>query len=207
MWTWIARAKQFVLHALGREGKPTGKPQNLTPKAQERISTANLDRHAERLVALTQRWAKGQVDVARWQAGVREDLRQAYIQNYLLGIGGKGQLTKADYGSIGGMLREQLSHLKKFADELAAGKVSPAQAEARIRMYANSAREAHERGRAKAWGEAKEVLWIVHQDKEACEDCLALGTLGWQERSKLHTIPGAGATRCLTNCRCELRYR
>lgn len=207
MWKWLQRAKAFVFKALGREGKPTGKPQKLTPKAQERISTANLDRHAERLVALTKRLTSGQIDVARWQAGVREDLRQAYIQNYLLGIGGQGRLTKADYGAIGAMLREQLSHLKKFADELSSGKVSPAQAEARIRMYANSAREAHERGRAKAWGEAKEVLWIVHQDKEACEDCLALGALGWQKREKLRTWPAAGDTRCLTNCRCELRYR
>lgn len=207
MWTFLKKAKAFVFKALGREGKPTGKPQKLTPKAQERLSTANLDRHVERLVALTKRLSSGKIDVARWQEGVKADLRQAYIQNYLLGIGGKGQLTKRDYGRVGAMLKNQYKFLARFADGITDRTVSAPQALMRIQMYARSARGAYEKGRQRTWEDAKQSRWLVNHALENCEDCLKFEAMGWRNPKDFSTLPGLCQTKCKANCGCRMEYR
>ena len=196
MWQWVERIKQFISSKLGRLSKP----------AQERLSRAVVQDHALSIKEVTSRWADGRLGIPAWHKAMRADLKNLYIQNYLLGRGGKAQLTPADYGSIGGMLKEQYRYLDNFAKELVAGTVTPAQAAMRAEMYARSAKEAHERGKARAWGEAADIeRWIVAPMLEHCEDCLAFEAQGWQPRGNF-PFPGAGETRCLTNCGCHKEY-
>ena len=196
MWRWIERAKQFISRTLGRLTKP----------AQERLSQLNVKDHAARIKQATGQWGEGKLSVPAWHKTTRQDLKNLYIQNYILGRGGKVQLGPADFGSIGGMLREQYRYLDAFAKELAAGTVTPAQAAMRAEMYARSAKEAHERGKARAWSDADEERWKVNPALENCSDCLDFQGQGWQPRGTF-PMPGAGETRCLTNCGCELEYR
>lgn len=111
-----------------------------------------------------------------WELLMREELKREYIRQYLAGIGGQAQMTQADWGSIGGMLKEQyIGHLDIFADEIAAGKLSEAQIRSRARMYFESAKEAYERANARARSGGELVL---------------------------PAYPGDGQTVCLTNCHC-----
>jgi hypothetical protein len=115
---------------------------------------------------------------ADWRFLMREEIKREYIRQYLLGIGGREQMTQADWGRIGGMLTDQYRYLDDFYKENAAGALSEAQVAARSRMYIRSAREAYERANAQAWG-----------------------------GPPLPAYPGDGSTVCLTNCACHWDIR
>ena len=120
-----------------------------------------------------------------WHEMMREEIKKEYLRQYVLGRGGKGSMTQADWGSVGGMLIEQYHGTKKhkgldgFYAAVKAGDLSEDQIRARAAMYVNSAREGFERGQARAFG--------IPLDK-------------------LPMIPGRGDTQCLTNCACSWEF-
>lgn len=137
----------------------------------------------------------------------REEIKKEYTRQYLLGIGGRDQMTKSDWGKVGSMVQEQYKFLKGFEKDLATKDLTEEQIAARAEMYINSAREAYEtahRKNADALGMGEE-LWVLGA-AEHCEDCLAFAGQGWQPAGTFPT-PGAGATICLTNCQCHKAYR
>ncbi len=153
--------------------------------------------------------AGGKLNATDWLDRMRESIKDAYIQQYLLGIGGRNQMTPSDWGSVGGMLKEQYGWLKGFYEEVLSGNLSEAQIAMRARMYMNSAREAYERALAKTAGKAgmDQELWKTGFVRtEHCEDCLGYEAEGWQEMGYFPT-PGDGNTVCLTNCKCSKHYR
>lgn len=156
--------------------------------------------------------SNGRIAPFDWLAGFRQELKEEHIRQYLLGRGGLEQMTQADWGSVGGMLREQYRYLDGFYREILDGNLSEAQIAARCRMYTNSAREAFERAQARVARDSgmDEVIWIVDASAENCEDCLDFASLGWQPAADDPyggAIPGSGATKCLTSCLCVLDYR
>jgi hypothetical protein len=149
----------------------------------------------------------GVVSPADFGLLMRQELKEEYIRQFLLGIGGRAQMTPADWGSIGGMLADQYRYLDRFVDEIASGEVPPGSLLLRVRMYANSAREAYERAHLKnanALGMVEEN-WVLG-DAEHCSDCVAFAGMGWQPIGTF-PFPGEGATECLTNCKCHKIYR
>jgi len=147
-----------------------------------------------------------------WYSAMRQEIKEEYIRQYLVGIGGREQMTQADWGSIGGMLTEQYKYFEGFYNEVIQGNLSPEQIAARSNMYLNSAREAFERAQAKL-SKSKgfdEERWLIDTGAENCEDCLAFAGLGWQsivDDPYGGAIPGSGDTKCLTACKCTIEYR
>lgn len=132
---------------------------------------ADASSHA--LAELADMLNDGRLNTHDWTLLMRDEIKDVYIQQYVLGKGGLDQMTQADWGSLGGMLREQYRYLDRFAVQIAAGQVAPGQIVQRSRMYGNSAREAHSRAHERALG-----------------------------MPPLPDHPGSGNTLCLTNCRC-----
>ena len=166
MWGWLSDAKQFILtlfdRVLGRDAERT-------------IVDTNINIAKNEFTSITQSLIDDNITVGQWQMQIRDALKIEYIQQYLLGIGGEGNLSSKDYGSIGGMLRDQYRYLDNFARQIANGELTPGQAMARIQMYANSARESFGRARARAFSIPDGAL---------------------------PAYPGDGQTRCKTNCAC-----
>lgn len=156
--------------------------------------------------------AEGKLSVHDWTLLMRDEIKDAYIQQYVLAKGGLSQMTQRDWSSIGGMLgRDQYAYLDRFAREIADGKVSPAQIKRRAAMYVRSSREAFERGNARVHEDATEIRWAVSPEIENCSDCLEFQAMGWQKREDdpYHgAIPGSGNfTQCGVNCGCHFEYR
>lgn len=201
MWTWLTKLGRYLNEQLG---KLLGR--------QETLDKVNgLQGAPKAVVDQLGRWvASGQIDAAAWEAQMREQIKYAYINEYLLGRGGINAMTQADWGSIGGMLKEQYGHLAEMAKLIAEGKLSEAQILARSRMYINSSREAFERAKKRV---AKllnltEEMWVLNPQAENCEDCQYYATQGWKPVSeKFYPVPGDGSTQCLTNCQCHKLYR
>jgi hypothetical protein len=121
-------------------------------------------------------------------------------------------MTQADWGSIGGMLKEQYKYLDGFANDIASGDMTEAQIAARAQMYINSAREGRERAREKSALKADydEVYWEVNGALENCGGCIEFNQMSWQlieDNPYKEAYPGSGDTVCLTNCGCQLVYK
>jgi hypothetical protein len=157
----------------------------------------------------------GLMSPSDWGAAMRQEIKEEYIRQYILGRGGVAQMTAEDWGSIGGTLQRQFWYLDRkddsFLDAVARGELSEAQIRARAKLYVNSARQAYERGnrRAQIGAGMTEVKWTL-QPAEHCEDCVALAAMGWQliaDDPYGGCFPASGCTICQANCKCILEYR
>lgn len=161
----------------------------------------------------------GTVSPGDWERLMRQEIKEQYIAEYIAGRGGREQMTARDWGSIGGQLKNQYKYLRRFRDEVAAGKLSEAQIRVRAGMYVQSSWQARERGYRRAVLEAgyDEVRWVLDPSPEVehCVGCLAFEALGWQkvdkwpftQGSNKDCLPTSGCTPCLVSCRCHLEYR
>ena len=169
-WFWNEAAKRYQWR--------NGSARFLSHETVMGYVTESLATAGSAMDLLAEYVAEGLLSVGDWRMLVRQELKKEYIRQYLLGRGGLGQMAYADWGSIGGMLKEQYRWLDGFLDEVAAGRLSEAQIRSRLRMYVNSARQAFERARTRA-------------------------IMGWEVH--LPAYPGDGSTACLSNCGCEWR--
>jgi len=153
--------------------------------------------------------AERDISLGRWERNMREQIKEEYIRQYLLGRGGRDLMTAEDWGSIGGSLKEQYSWLNKFSTQIATGELSEKQIAARSAMYLRSAGEAFERARGRAQPDATEIRWHL-TSAEHCEDCVGYADMGWQPITDDvfdGNLPRTGGTRCLTNCMCYTTRR
>ena len=169
-WVWLPDLLRYRDLATGRF---------LSSDLVRELAGASIDAANDAVAAATELLTGGNLNVGDWQAIIRQELKDSYIQQYILGRGGVGEMTSADWGSIGGMLGEQYRHLDDFAAEIANGELTPGQIAARTDMYFESSTEAYERAHARATG--------VPADK-------------------LPAMPGDGSTQCHTNCRCGWEF-
>lgn len=149
-----------------------------------------------------------------WYATMRQEIKSQVIVQYLTGIGGRNNMTQADWGRAGGIIADQYRYLEGFYAEVQAGTLTEEQIAMRSRMYINSAREALAKSSEKAHkvAEYTKKVWVLGA-KEHCEDCLYLAALGeisiddvFESPSGGEAWPGSGNTKCLTNCGCSIEY-
>lgn len=199
MWKWLAKAKRFFESVANRI---LGKGEQLDI-VQESIDLSGVA--SDLFAGYT---SQGALSAGDFRSLFREELKREYIRQYLIGIGGRGQMKPEDWGSVGGMLADQYRYMEGFLDEIMAGNLSEAQIIARARMYINSTREAFERahGRNAEKLGMSEEKWIIDPAAENCPDCLQNASQGWQPIGTFPK-PGSGATQCLTNCHCHLIYQ
>lgn len=156
--------------------------------------------------------AGGQIDPADWRLRMRGEIKAEAIRQYLLGRGGRAQMTHSDWGRVGGIISDQYRYLDRnessFYAQVLAGELNEGTIAHRSRMYINSTREAYERALiARLRGSPfDEERWFLGA-AEHCTDCSDLAARGWVPKGSLGTVPGAGQTACLTSCQCTLRYR
>jgi hypothetical protein len=96
--------------------------------------------------------------------------------------------------------------MPEFIKEIEACNLTEAQIRARENMNDNSAREGTSGRRAQRQGVGMtEKKWELGA-AEHCDDCVAYAAMGWQPFGTFPT-PGAGDTRCMTNCKCHIIYQ
>lgn len=167
--------------------------------------TSELERHVsatfDALEGLTRRMYAQDITLTQWQASVASELKDAHLAQAMFARGGKANMGAAQFGRVGATLRDEYGFLAAFADDIAAGRVSEAQALARIRQYGRATRQSY-------WNEYRiaspgMVAWRLNP-AEHCPDCLALAAGSPYRADQLPTVPGAGSTRCRGNCKCTL---
>jgi len=158
----------------------------------------------------------GRLSAEEWAAAFALLLQTAYIQQAELAAGGREQMTPEQWALVIAALGVQYGFLEDFARQVRNGQLTPAQIEARTKMYINSSREAFwsvKDQKALGAGYTQE-RWDAVGDSSTCSPCADAERMGWQPIGTFGE-PGSGRvlnnppTTCegLTNCRCEKFYR
>ena len=90
-------------------------------------------------------YLRGDISIRRLEINLQNTLKETYIDMYSLGAGGRNNLSQRDWGKIGAMLKKQYGqngYMKGLLEQINSGQITPAQANARLKMYVNSANQA-----------------------------------------------------------------
>lgn len=178
------------------------------PQSEIRNALENLiDQSGLNMNALTQSLQDGKISLADWQTGMMREIKLTHTASAALANGGWGQMTQADWGATGQLIREQYDYLRNFAKEIANG-TQPFDGRMLVRadMYADASNgtywEIDKRSHlAQGYDLGRRVL---ESGADHCDDCLEYASEGWMP---IEEIPEIGNSQCLTRCRCEIEYK
>jgi hypothetical protein len=205
-YVWVPEAARYRDGATGRFVKP----EVVRLWAQDSVTAAQ-----DVVGGASNKVGNGVIPPESWYDTMRSEIKNQYITQYLTGIGGRNNMTQADWGRIGGMIADQYRYLERFYAEVQTGELSAEEIDRRARMYINSAREALSRSNReshKIAGYTKKH-WVLGPTENHCKNCPAFDALGWvdidyrYEVDGREAIPGNGATECLTSCQCHEEFR
>ena len=162
-WQWDASSRRYRNTDTGRY---------LSNKQMLGLRDTFSARQAEKVRHLASRVSSG-LTVAEWERDMRSTIRNATVDQYVLGRGGRNAMTQSDWGRVGRLVKEQYKYANAFAADIAAGKLSAEQIAARSALYMASSTDAYERGRASAF-----------------------------QGLRLPAYPADGSQQCKSNCKC-----
>lgn len=197
-WVWSVKARRYR----DAKGRFCGVRQ------MHELRDTWLGYQRQEVDALAGRLARGEVTLQQWTLSMREVVKTTWIDNHVLARGGRRQVTRDEWLSVGRALKEQYSYLQDFAQDIAIGKLSEAGIRARGRLYIEATRRAYMQGEREAAREAGlDEERNVLRAAESCEgagSCVSETRRGWVQLGSL--IP-VGQRLCGPNCRCEVIYR
>lgn len=193
---WSAKAGQYI--------RPNGR---FVPRTEVRRAIDKaLDAEKARALDLANRLRAGTISLERWRSEMRDMIKTVHLYSASAASGGWAQLSAADFGRIGQIVRGEYAYLEKFARGIARGKV-PLDGNFlnRAKMYAEAGRDSyHQTERASARRAGKREERNILHPADHCGGCLAASAEGWVKIGKLVPI---GRRDCRRKCRCSLRFR
>lgn len=170
-------------------------------KAEQNAIADQLDQTINRLLI-------GETSFENWQRETARIVKDGHVAMMRYGRGGKDKTYAIHYLDVANELRKvQYPHLRDFASDIRAGKMTEKQIRARMRMYAYSPKVSFERGRH--WVERtigkKEGLRMLGSCAKHCQSCINYARLGWVPIADL-ILPGV-ACECGPYCCCSIKYR
>jgi len=166
-----------------------------------------MDASAIRMNNLTQQLIDSQVSLAEWQSGMMEQIKLSHTAAAAASRGGWAQMSQADWGAAGRMVRDQYDFLRNFANQIADGtQALDGRALVRADLYGDAPRGTFEemRRRYETLMNGMEEERRVLGEADHCEDCLDAAAEGWQP---IGSLPAIGDSVCLTRCHCKFAYR
>lgn len=148
---------------------------------------------------ITQSLIDGDINVTEWRSGMAREIKIMHAASAAAAKGGWAQMSPADWGREGSLVKKQYQWLDNFAQEIVSGKQPlDGRAMQRARMYAQAGRGTFEeirRNEHKTMGytEERRVLGAA----EHCPGCVEQASLGWQP---IGTLDPIGAEQCRTFC-------
>jgi hypothetical protein len=170
-----------------------------------------------RMNRLTDQLIGEQISLAEWQLGMMEEIKISHTAAAASARGGWAQMSQADLGATGRLVRAQYDFLRNFANEIASGKQRlDGTARVRTDLYAQAVRGTFEESRRRYErlydGMEEEARVLGEADHCSSDDdptgeregCLELAALGWQP---IGVLPKIGESVCITHCHCKFIYR
>lgn len=149
--------------------------------------------------------ADGKISLRTWQEATAKTIKSLHLNQAILGRGGVDRMTSGDYLRVGRELRSQYGYLRQFAIDLTTGKMTRAQFEARLDLYANASNvsAAASQQQNSIEGGARFMRRRLHA-AESCPDCIEYAARGVVPIGSL-PLPKQNC-QCGANCRCTVEY-
>jgi hypothetical protein len=164
-WQWDDRAKRYRDTSTGRF---------ITQHKAVTLRDFYIETKKGDMDKLSRQLIDKRINLQQWTLEMRAQVKDTFINEYMLARGGRRNMTQADWGRVGAMLKKQYQFIDGFARDVNAGKVSGGQIQTRARMYVDSGTQAFERAKTESLG-----------------------------MPVLPAYPGDGQTICRANCQCH----
>jgi len=169
---------------------------------------AVADAAGDRMAGLAKALREGRSTLAAFETGMLSAIKDANLSAAIAARGGAAQMSPADNGAAGRLIRDQYGYARQFVADIASGKQPlDGRLEARARLYGDASVSSYEaiRGRdARARGENQERNILNTSVKEHCQDsptCAEQRDKGWVPAGSLVPI---GQRGCRSRCRCRI---
>jgi hypothetical protein len=195
--------RQIVYSVRDRAYYQGGRP--LTEGQLRRRIFAEQQRNSMRYRRRTQELIDGRISFDQWQDEMTRDLIRSHFRMAQAGAGGAPRLTPDHLRRLRNGLREEFRHFRKFADDLANGRLSEKMALHRAGRYGAGSGKAYSQSEqashpANEWVARRQLTYPPH-----CPDCPNYETEGWVPADKV--VPVASRCVCTTWCKCVVFYR
>lgn len=154
------------------------------------------------LESLTRSLYSGNINIAQWQIAVASELKDAHLAQAMFARGGRANMGQAEFGRVGQTLREQYGFLARFAEDIASGRQSLAQALTRVNLYGNATQQSY--WSEYAQGNKGKKFYYRLSPAEHCPTCLTRAAGNPYTFDNLQGYPGDGSTQCKANDQCTL---
>ena len=146
------------------------------------------------------------VEIDAWYEGMKFEVIRSNVTAAIAGKGGLLRMGIQDWRQVTRQIRSEFDYLRSFAQDVAAGQLTPAQIAARSSLYSQHAQVSYWQANASAkkqqgFTEERRILGAA----EHCPDCMGYAAEGWVPIGSL-PAPGDGSV-CRANCQCTKEYR
>lgn len=119
-----------------------------------------------------------ELSVQDWQLEMRAHIKEVHINSIALERGGFQNMTPADYGRAGQIIREQYGYLDKFAKEIQTGEQKlDGTLQARAKLYTEAGRETFYKSKQANITQGDEAATHVASHLNPADHCFLGGTL------------------------------
>lgn len=136
---------------------------------------------------------------------ITKHFRSAYLAGKQFSQEDESTLKPDEIGSIGYQVGKEMAFMGKFADDVI-NKTGKMDYSRRMKMYEDGLIPLFVFGQMVYLPEGVKIFWVLGDTDKHCVDCLSLASNSPYEKKTLPTVPKAGDSRCLSNCRCALQF-
>lgn len=165
-----------------------------------------VDASGEAMRGLSQQLRDGAIDLADWQMGMMQQIKITHLAGAAMQRGGWQQMTQADFGRVGQIVRREYGFLRDFAEQIASGKQKlDGNVLRRSTQFGQAGRETYYQfwgleGDRRGFDEERSIL----NPADHCSECVEQDAKGFQPRGQMVPI---GQRICRKNCRCSQELR
>lgn len=146
-----------------------------------------------------------EISLADFELAARRLIKNTHLNAIALERGGYANMTPADYGRAGQIIRQQYAYMKNFALDIASGKQRiDGTLSRRLRLYAQAGRNSFYRSHAGHLPGKVTHQRSIRTKRDSCWQCIELDRKVFAINDSSFPLPGRRV--CNHNCGCHLEY-
>jgi hypothetical protein len=159
------------------------------------------------LFGILEAYQRGEITQEVMESMWRSEIREAWEKAYGLGIRSVGNpfgIWGEDRSWLKGAETEEFGYLGRFVEDIKKNELVMGM-EDRLAMYAETLDGVYFHGKVDGSPEFVRIYWDLKEARH-CSDCIKYAAGSPYTKKTLPAVPRDGTSRCLSNCRCELRF-
>lgn len=145
------------------------------------------------------------ISLADWELAMRREIKRTHLNAIAMQRGGWANMTPADYGRAGQIIREQYAYLRNFANDISTGKQRlDGTLNVRAKLYTQAGRNTFYRSTAANMSAKVTHQRSIRTKRDSCWQCIDLHLRIFRINDPSFPLPGRRV--CMHNCGCHVEY-